>query len=119
MLSFIAAAVPIAGSLYVAGSMLYEYTHAAHVARAYARIQERFRPEYDALDMKVLGGAEYDRQTKAISARRRTLLEQNGLDPTLGTAAAFNRMQKPAAPGALTCAVSGRCSSRPPSGWCW
>ncbi|UPL13027.1 hypothetical protein [Microbacterium galbinum] len=98
MLSFFAAAVPILGALYVAFSMLIEYGRAAHIARAYDRVDDWYTPQVDSLDIATLGGVEYDRRREALNDQRARLLEANGLDPSLGTAGAFNRSQRPQHP---------------------
>lgn len=101
MLSFIAAAVPTVGGLYVAWSMLIEYTRAAHVARVFTRIEERYNADRAKLDVKELGGAEYDRRVKALSETRRALMAQSGLDPFMGTRAALDASVRPQPPRAV------------------
>ncbi|PRB09234.1 hypothetical protein CQ047_11170 [Microbacterium sp. MYb72] len=98
MLSFIAAAVPTVGGLYVAWSMLIEYTRAAHTARVFERIEQRYNTDRAAISMEELGAAEYERQTTALGETRRNLMRKNGLDPYMGTRKALNASGKPQPP---------------------
>jgi hypothetical protein len=101
MLSFIAAAVPTAGGLYVAWSMLIEYTKASHAARVFERIEARYNSDRSKLDAKELGGAEYDRRVKALGETRRNLMSQSGLDPLMGTRKALSASGRPQPPRAV------------------
>lgn len=96
MLAFFAAAVPIAASLFAAGSLLLEHSRASHDARAFARISTRYGNDMEKL--QGLAPAEYNRGSAAARERRDMLVEANGLDPYIGTAAHFNASQAPTAP---------------------
>ncbi|WP_136051191.1 hypothetical protein [Microbacterium sp. K36] len=100
MLAFFAAVVPIAGSLYVAFSMVIEYTRAASHVRAYDRIDRWYQPLRSALTIKELGAVEYDRRVNELNGRRHRLMEANGLDPSIGTIGGFDKQNRPQAPRA-------------------
>lgn len=98
-LAFLAAIIPIVASLYATGSLLLEHARAAHDARAYARISQRFGDEMDKLN--GLDSQTYIRGAEDARDRRNKLMEANGLDPRIGTAAHFNASQSPTAPNRL------------------
>lgn len=96
MLAFMAAVVPIVASLYATGSLILEHSRAAHTARSYARISERYGDEMEKLN--GLSTLDYNQGAEEARSRRIKLMEANGLDPSIGTASHFNASQSPSAP---------------------
>lgn len=98
MLAFFAAIIPVAGSLYVAFSMLLEYTRSASVVRAYERIDRWYDRLRNGLSPQELGADEFIRRVNDLNGRRHKLMEASGLDPSLGTIDGFDQQNRPQAP---------------------
>ena len=94
MLAVLAAIVPILASLYAAGSLLVEYASRNHAARVAERVWARYNEERAQL-RHISGTHEKRRAGEEILARRKLLLEANGLDPWTGATRDLNETLRP------------------------
>lgn len=99
MLAFLAAAVPIAASLYAGVSFLAELEHQRFVVRVFDRIDAWYTPRRESLG-ELLNDPEHTaragRLITELNARKAMLLEYNGVDPTLGTYTYMDSLARPA-----------------------
>ncbi|MFJ2502563.1 hypothetical protein [Microbacterium sp. NPDC087592] len=95
MLALMAAIVPIVASAYVSGSFLVDYMRQNHAARVFERVTAWESSRRGALYEMNVSDERRTRLGHELTARKRLLLELNGVDPDLGTRTFFSRMADP------------------------